>query len=145
MPGECRICEEPMEGRKVPLLQQARPLPGGSELALQVAEGRQLGLKQIQEALRPLSVQVDSSKLVVAGPAELVVRGTGEKAMDSVQKSLIDAKLYSVARVSQHEDNTIRVRVDGGGATTHKTVEGALGGVGATLVDVLWTGVKARG
>jgi hypothetical protein len=142
--GRCSGCDMPLESKKVDLLRSAHALPGGNVLALRIHEGRQIGLKQIEESLRANAVGVDASKLVLSAPCELVVSAKGKDAVGAVQTALTGPQLYSEAYASLEKSGLIHVRPEGGATATRKSVETALATAHGTLSDVIWSGPTGK-
>lgn len=142
--GKCPDCGEPLAAEQVPAVMEARMTVDAESLALRMVEGGQLGLAQIDAALRPEKVHVDREALEIRGPARIVFSNvTSKEGVAALEKALKEAKLVPNAKaLFREEAKEAQVQVEGTGAPVGLAALTALArtsGATWTVSDVVWT------
>ena len=144
--GQCPKCKVDLKLEKETAIRSANADPTSGEVRIQVAGGHEVSLRDIEASLAAQSIKVDEGKLMLPGPAVLVLGGVSSKSISTIEKALREPKLYSSVQASfDSKDQVLRVRVAGGKSSlSRRDVIKALETSKATLSDVVWKGPAKR-
>jgi hypothetical protein len=140
--GKCAPCNLDRVSTKVPLFLEAVSSVDDATIRLTPMAARTLRYSELESALTKNSIQIDATQFPIAGTACLVLVGGTLENSRTIEKGLMDAKLFDTAKVEYDTaSGEIRVSVRAGAtppmrAKLISTLDGL--GTKAKLTDILW-------
>ena len=140
--GNCTACKLDLEAKREPMLLEALPSVETTSIRLIPVATRNLRYSDLEGALMKNSIKLDPAKFPLSGKSCLVLRGGTSEDAKTIEKALMDSKLFervqasfdsasSEIRVVAHADAT---------APTYEEVASVIEKLGtkAKLADVVW-------
>ena len=140
--GQCEACETELVSKMRPVFQDVKltPREGESQLALQLATGRNVRLTQVESALKKLAVTVSREKLPLDAGSVLIYQGGASKEdASSLQTAFKEAQIAIVHAEYRADSKEIQVRLQDGKPTWLALTElGSKRTKPLKLTDVMW-------
>ncbi len=140
--GKCTPCNLDLKPKKEAVLFEAVPSVETATIRLTPLAARTLRYSDIESALMKHSIQIDTAKFPLAGECRLVLRGCTLEDAKTIEKALMDSKLFDLVNASYDAPSgEVRVVVHANETPPMRdkvaSVIDALG-IKAKLTDVIW-------
>lgn len=140
--GRCSSCNLDLSKKSLPLFSAVIPSSENGTIRVTSAPGRTLRYSEMESALMKQSIKVDAAKFPIAGNACLVFSGGTMEDSMRIEKALLDANIFELAKASLDPvSNETRILVQSGKTPPMRaSVVSAIATLGTkvTLTDVIW-------
>lgn len=142
MAGKCSSCNLDLKAKKETVLLEAMPSVETASIRLTPLAARTLRYSDLESALTKNSIKIDDAKFPLAGKSRLVLRGGTLEDAKTIEKALMDSKLFDLVKASfDAPSGEIRVVVHSNATPPmHDKVSSLIDALGtkAKLTDVIW-------
>lgn len=142
MAGTCTACKLEFTPKAEPALIEAVPSVDTASIRVVPVGSRTLRFSDLESTLTKNSVKIDVAKFPLAGKSRLVLRGGTLENAETIEKALVDSKLFASVEASfDVPSGEIRLAVEASAKPPmHDKVTAAIDALGtkAKLTDVIW-------
>jgi hypothetical protein len=138
--GTCPKCQGALKEKTHAMFQKIQPSVEGATLALTIDPNATLRLSELDGNLAKSSVKIDAAKFTLPGRSRLIVKGATAETTPTIEKALIEAKLFDEVKAKfEAATNELAIVVRAGAtAPTKAKVMSTLEAAKVQLADVVW-------
>lgn len=140
--GKCTPCDVDLKAKKMPIFSEAKPSLEKENISLIPFSARTLRFSVLRSTLLKDAIELDDAKFPITGQARIVLRGSDLNGVESIEKALVDSKLFASVKASFAVDSSETHVVVRPKATpaTYRALATVLEGLGSkvTFTDLVW-------
>lgn len=140
--GKCTSCDVDMEAKKMPIFSEAKPSLQNENITLIPFSARSLRFSVLRSTLLKDAVEFDDAEFPITGQARIVLLGSDLDSVGSIEKALVDSKLFASVKANFAVDSSETHVVVRPKATpaTYRALATVIEGLGGkvTFTDLVW-------